>query len=337
MARHTLAEMVELEKILAMGGHRLETRRVCEITVESQRFPIYAASLGSTDPSAPAIAFVGGVHGIEKIGTQVILAFMRSVLARLKWDRVLQHQLEHVRMVFMPLVNPGGMWLHRRGNPRGIDLMRNAPIESAERVAFLVGGQRISPLLPWYRGAANTPMEPENQALAEVMESELLNRRFSLVLDCHSGFGLRDRIWFPYAFSRRPFKHLAEVLALKELLDHSYPSHPYLFEPQCHQYLTHGDLWDYLSEQRAHRADNVFLPLTLELGSWLWVKKNPRQLLSFTGLFNPTVPHRQQRVLRGHMLWLDFLTRAVIAHEHWRPGAEARWNHHRHACATWYA
>jgi hypothetical protein len=38
---------------------------------------------------------------------------------------------------------------------------------------------------------------------------------------------------------------------------------------------------------------NLFLPMTLELGSWLWIKKNPRQLFSRRHLqSHQGTPHR---------------------------------------------
>ncbi|CAH2929990.1 MAG: FIG011155: Zinc carboxypeptidase-related protein [uncultured Paraburkholderia sp.] len=49
--------------------------------------------------------------------------------------------------------------------------------------------------------------------------------------------------------------------------------------------------------------------MTLELGSWLWIKKNPRQLFSRQGFFNPVKAHRTARVLRRHANLLDFLAR----------------------------
>ncbi len=82
-----------------------------------------------------------------------MLSFLQSLLARLRWDRLLHQQLDAVRLLFMPLVNPGGMWQSTRCNPQGVDLMRNAPVDALEKVPFLLGGQRLSPRLPWYRGA----------------------------------------------------------------------------------------------------------------------------------------------------------------------------------------
>lgn len=321
MTESTLPELIELERILQDGAPLLAGRALCEIQAGGYSFPIYALTLGSEDPASPAVGFFGGVHGLERIGTRILLAFLRSLLVRLKWDKDLHYQLDSVRLVFMPLVNPAGMWANTRSNASGVDLMRNAPIEAKEKVPFLLGGQRFSARLPWFRGQANAPMEPEAQALCEVVQKELIAREFSLALDCHSGFGVRDRIWFPYAHSTTPIPHLLEVQALLNLFNQTYPDNNYLFEPQSKQYLTHGDLWDYLYLQAHTHSSRVFLPLTLELGSWLWVKKNPRQILTRSGMFNPVAPHRFQRVMRRHLLWFDFLTRAARSHRYWLPNS----------------
>ncbi|CAN5385286.1 M14 family metallopeptidase [soil metagenome] len=319
-----LPELIELERILRDGAPHIESRTVGEVEMAGNRFPLYVLSMGSKDPQAPAVGFFGGVHGLERIGTRILLAYLRSLLARLKWDRELHHQLQSIRLVFMPLVNPAGMWDGTRSNPHGVDLMRNAPVEAREKVPFLVGGHRYSSRLPWFRGRSDAPMETEAQALCEVVTEELMGRDFSLMLDCHSGFGMKDRIWFPYAGSSEPFPHLPEVHALETLFTQSYPDHEYLFEPQSHQYLTHGDLWDHLYAKATRSERRVFLPLTLEMGSWLWVKKSPRQLLSLGGMFNPCAPHRLRRVLRSHLLWFDFLTRAAGACGNWLPPVGAR-------------
>ena len=155
-------------------------------------------------------------------------------------------------------------------------------------------------------------------------------------LDCHSGFGLADRLWFPYAHTARPMSHLPELAAFGQLLDSSLLHHRYVFEPQSRQYLTHGDLWDHLHLAAVAASDRVFLPLTLEMGSWLWVKKNPRQLFSRHGIFNPLIEHRQQRVLRRHLALLDFVMRAAVSHRHWLPVGDQRCALREAALARWY-
>jgi hypothetical protein len=66
------------------------------------------------------------------------------------------------------------------------------------------------------------------------------------------------------------------------------------------------------------------LPLTLEMGSWNWVRKNPFQLFSSHGLFHPTKPHRVKRVLRSHLILFEFLLQATAAQAHWLPSVDSR-------------
>jgi hypothetical protein len=172
--------------------------------------------------------------------------------------------------------------------------------------------------------------------VCEVVETELLSRAFSVSVDCHSGFGSRDRIWFPYAHRRAPIAHLAEMHALKSIFVQTNSHHRYIIEPQSLQYLAHGDLWDHLYMQSCAQEQGIFLPLTLEMGSWLWVKKNPRQLFTRHGIFNPLIEHRQQRVLRQHQLLLDFLSRAACGHALWLPKPDTRASHHAQALQDWY-
>lgn len=336
VAHSELNELIELENIIRDGGSHLSTQVACEVSAGPQRFSIHVIALGNPSPDVPVVGFFGGFHGLERIGTEVVMAYLRSLVSRLEWDSVLHRQLESVRLVFMPIVNPGGMWRGTRANPNGVDLMRNAPLAATEKVPFLFGGQRISARLPWYRGLEGAPMEPENIAVCAVVEQELLSRKFSIALDCHSGFGINDRIWFPYAHTTQPIGHLPEMHALMATYDQTHPNHRYVFEPQSRQYLAHGDIWDYLYQRASTLPERTFLPLTLEMGSWMWVKKNPRQLFSRQGIFNPLIEHRQHRVLRRHLTWLDFLSRAACGYPRWIPTESSREQHRLAALKRWY-
>lgn len=332
-----LPELVELERLLPDLAEHAHVRVLARVRAGEHTFPIWALTLGATDPAAPTLAFVGGVHGLERIGTQVVLAYLRTLSVRLTWDQVLHDTLARVRLVFMPLVNPGGMWLGQRSNPQHVDLMRNAPHGSGGRGTFLVGGQRLSPRLPWYAGTPEQALEPESAALVQLMEAELFSADTSLAIDCHSGFGVVDRLWFPYARTRKPFPHLAEVVGLKQLLDATLPHHVYRMEPQAQAYTIDGDLWDHLYDrQRALHPERVFVPLTLEMGSWAWVRKNPRQLWSRSGSFNPVLPHRLKRTLRRHLPLFDLLLHAIRSPDAWRAHtAELREQREHEAFSTW--
>ena len=334
LPRTVLPELDEIERIVAQAGPLVQCHVACRVTHRGTTLPLYAITMGNPDPRCPGIAFVGGIHGIELIGARVVIAFLRSLVARLPWDPSLQTLLQQTRILFLPLVNPVGALARTRANGAGVDLMRNAPVECDAAAPLLLAGHRIGGWLPWYRGRSGGAMEPESAAVVESVTRELHGRPLALVLDCHSGFGLRDRVWFPFAHRRSPIESLAELHALHEIFVRAHPHHAYVFEPQSNQYLTHGDLWDHLVLQAP--AGSVFLPLTLEMGSWLWVKKNPRQLFTRQGVFNPLIEHRERRVLRRHLPLLDFLLRAAAGHEHWLPDPACRAIHRERALVLWY-
>jgi hypothetical protein len=291
-----------------------------------ESLPIHAIELGPDDKTLPTIAFIGGVHGLERVGTQVLLSYLRTLKSALSWDDLLRYMLTRMRVIIVPLINPVGMALGLRSNGRGVDLMRNAPSVAEEKSRWyeLHRGQRITPFLPWYQGKEGGEMEVESRVLADYMHAQLIASACALSVDVHSGFLAGDRIWFPYARSKRPFANTPEVMALSHLLGDTHENHVYTVEPQAINYTTHGDLWDYIYDRhRATSPDGVFLPLTLELSSNLWYRKNPRQLVSRTGLFHPIKPHRLARVQRRHKTLFDFLMRGVLSHERWMPSSEA--------------
>jgi hypothetical protein len=297
------------------------------------RFPLLAMSFGNPNPQAPTLALFGGVHGLERIGAQVVLALMRSFSELILWDELLKHSLEKIRLVFFPLINPIGMMEVQRSNPNGVDLMRNSPTEASEST-WLVGGQRYSPLLPWFRGHE---LEPEAKAMIELCRSQIFSAEAAIAVDFHSGFGLQDQVWFPYAKTTEPFPHLAEAYALTESFDRTYPNHFYRIEPQSKNYTTHGDVWDYVYDEYRRQNRGTFLPLTLEMGSWMWVRKNPLQIFSSLGPFNPMKPHRVKRILRRHMTLYDFLLRSTVSHQKWsKLSSEQHNKYSERAYQKWY-
>ncbi|MDX2088107.1 MAG: DUF2817 domain-containing protein [Kofleriaceae bacterium] len=289
---------------------------VVEELARVETMPIHAFRFGAATKTSPALLVVGGVHGLERIGTDVAIAFLSSLLARLTWDQVLHDALARCRVIVVPLVNPIGMLRGQRANGNGVDLMRNAPAHVLGGTP-LIGGHRLSSRLPWYMGREGAPMECEAAALVELVVRELFPAPFSIALDLHSGFGFVDRLWYPYARTRERLPDHTAMLALGRLLDDTLPNHVYRFEQTAQAYTIRGDLWDYLYDQRRAAGPGTLLPLTLEMGSWAWVRKNPLQGLSPLGRFNPIKPHRHRRTLRRHLPLLDFLLSAAASHRAW--------------------
>jgi hypothetical protein len=312
-------ELAFFESLLETLDDQARVKQWATIQYGNEKFPLYSASFGSQAAEAPSLLLVGGVHGQEKIGAQVVLSYLETLADLVQWDELTHHALKKCRISFLPIVNPVGMFLLRRGNGNRVDLMRNSPLESKESVTPLLGGQRISPYIPWYRGKMGDPMETEAQALCQFVREECFSSVASIALDCHSGYGTVDRLWFPYSHSTAPYPDLADAYALKTMLDQAQPNHVYRMEPSAQGYTINGDIWDhlYLQHKTESGGHRTFFPVTLEMGSWIWLKKNPAQLFSSIGMFHPLHLHRHKRILRRHFALFDFLQRAVVSHQTW--------------------
>ena len=219
--------------------------------------------------SKPIFGMFAGVHGIEAIGVKILHEFLRHILEQMSWNESIRELLRSVKIKGIPIVNPSGFRLGTRSNRNGVDLMRNAPIESDVQIPF-VGGQRISNMFPWFRGSG--VWEAENQILLNLLRSGFLHAKFSLCLDIHSGFGTNDFLWTPYAKQKG-------------------------FPPT----------WDKYIVLKNSGGLQIFMPLTLEVGGWVWLKKSPLSAMRIRNYFNPVHPHREKRVLRRHLALLMFL------------------------------
>jgi len=180
-----LPELSELQAIVAAGDAHLQQRTLCEVAVGDTTYPVLAITLGNPSPEVPAVGFFGGVHGLERIGAEVVIAHLASLVMRLRWDSSLHRQLEALRLVFVPVVNPGGMAQATRANPNGVDLMRNAPIDADDSVAFLVGG----PSPGQFSIVRSNDFDVSDAVLLPSGDLLVLERKFSLF----TGVGVRIR------------------------------------------------------------------------------------------------------------------------------------------------
>ncbi len=331
-------EMEQLENIIQSVTEVGDVEILDKVVLERESFPIYKLTFGSKEPSAPVLGLVGGVHGLERIGTQVVLQMLKTFIELMLWDDMVRKALESVRVFFIPIVNPGGIFLKSRSNPKGVDIMRNSPVEALERPTFLLGCHRISSKLPWFRGAEKS-LEIETAALLKGVQVETGFSSQVITIDFHSGFGTKDRLWFPYAKTSDPFPNVAHIMALTELLNRTYPHHIYTIEPQAKNYTTHGDIWDHLYDdyQLKGPSSGVFLPLCLEMGSWNWVRKNPIQIFRAEGVFHPMKAHRLQRTLRRHNTLFEFMLRAIASPRPWSDLSKSQINRFENqATQKWY-
>ena len=316
-----LHELKLIRELTHFKDDLIDHFEIARVNVEANSFPIIGFSIGSKRKDVPVLGLFGGVHGLEKVGTHVVITYLHSLFKQLSWDMQLRKTFEEFRIVSIPCINPGGMSMNKRSNPNGIDLMRNSPTECEEDLPTpILSGHRISPAIPWYRGEEGQEMEVESKALIDFVKEQMFEAPAAISVDFHSGFGMKDRLWFPYAYTRDEFPRIKEVQNLKDILDETHPHHIYHIEPQWASYTISGDLWDhlFLEHQKDEKyKNNIFIPWTLEMGSWIWVKKNPLQLFSAVGLFNPIKAHRYDRTMRRHILLIKFLFKAVRNYPSW--------------------
>ena len=317
-------EQVRLEEFIAENrGELLEQKVLGEVESPRGRFPIYGLRIGKRDnaENKPCLGLFAGMHGLENIGTHLLLYYFESLFERLKWDETLNLLLEKANIVSIPIINPVGMAMRTRSNGRGVDLNRNSPVEAKGQVPFLAGGHRWGPWLPWYQGTKGK-LEKESKILVDFVKDEAFKCPFLFSLDIHSGFGVRDFLWYPYAKSKERFTWDLECGLFRKLLKKAHPNHIYKVESQSHSYTTHGDLWDHIFQkhsrfQKGAEEKRIFIPWTLEMGSWSWIRKNPTNLFTAHGFFNPTKEHRYRRTMRRHQSLLEFFLKSVVFWQKW--------------------
>jgi hypothetical protein len=318
--KNLFLEQSYVEKVikkLSKLGSLFQYEILAEVRVKDKVIPIYGLQIGPQSKHLPVLGLFGGVHGLEKIGTHVIVNYLNSLSNRISWNIALTKNLESLRVVSIPIVNPGGMYLNARSNPQGVDLMRNAPVDAEIGKSFWPSGQTVSPKIPWYRGNPQD-MELENKVLFDFVSRHLFKAPFSMALDIHSGFGLQDRMWYPYGKTIKPFEDEPLARRLARYFKVSHPFHKYKFEKQSDSYMIHGDMWDHMYDSfRALNKDTKFLPWTLEIGSWSWLLSRPHQIFNISRMFHTDDSAKYARVMRKHWGLLDFFKDMTINHETW--------------------
>ncbi|MCC6277077.1 MAG: DUF2817 domain-containing protein [Oligoflexia bacterium] len=114
--------------------------------------------------SLPCWVLIGGVHGDEPEGAQLVLDFVSKMMEAV--DQV------RAQVICIPRLNPDGLENNARTNGGGVDLNRNFPTSdwSPESKA------------PRYNPGDNPNSEPETQAVVNLLKE----RKPFLVVHCHT-------------------------------------------------------------------------------------------------------------------------------------------------------
>ena len=87
-----------------MDRSKFTVQTESSIFLDKQTLPIYSIEVCPFKPGLPTVIFSGGVHGIERIGSQVLLSYMDMLSSRSPWDSLVQHQLDQLNIIFIPIV-----------------------------------------------------------------------------------------------------------------------------------------------------------------------------------------------------------------------------------------
>lgn len=302
-------ELLQLKRLEKRFGEIIILEKLGEVEHKGYKSPINAFFISHRPrPELPTIAFFSCFHGVEWIGSRVLVNFIEHLIREITWDEDIKSVTDRVNICGVPIVNPIGKIEHYRSNGNGIDLMRNAPVE-AERALPLLGGQRLSRHLPWYRGKG---FEKENDIVVKFLDDYVFPSNFKMTIDIHSSFLRGSRIWIPYASGKKmPEKEAKVFWQVRKTLNSIYKYNPYKYEKQEHIYKTHGDFWDYNFDRHNELYKGTYLPLTLEISSWNWSLRNIFRRWSMEALFNPFDTKESNSEYIKHIMVFDFLIRFV--------------------------
>jgi hypothetical protein len=99
MNLYQLPELNELIALVARYQDIFKTYTLATVPFKDRDFPVFGLSMGSESPEAPVLILVGGIHGLERIGSRVILTYLHSLAQRLRWGKSLQSQLREIRII----------------------------------------------------------------------------------------------------------------------------------------------------------------------------------------------------------------------------------------------
>lgn len=108
------------------------------LSINSERYPLFAVTCRSTNPEAPWALITGGVHGYETSGVQGALAFLKTRAA---------DYADRINLLVAPCVSPWGYEVINRWNPQAVDpnrsFVKDSPSEEAAALMSLVASHDV--------------------------------------------------------------------------------------------------------------------------------------------------------------------------------------------------
>ncbi len=125
---HTYTSLTSELKALAEKYPQLVTLSSAGKTVDGREIWIVELSARDVvDENKPQLLYVSSMHGDEVVGKEMMVYFIRDLLASYGTDERATQLLRYGRLFLIPSMNPDGTERHQRFNANGVDLNRNFP------------------------------------------------------------------------------------------------------------------------------------------------------------------------------------------------------------------
>jgi predicted deacylase len=229
----------------------------------------------------PVILLSALMHGVEVIGSLALLDVMRRMAH--EPSPLCERLLGHAKFVVLPVVNPdalaenlsrigAGRRAWQRCNAQGVDLNRNFPRLTRERLYHPFSGSRLR-FSPHYMGP-NPLSEPEARAVHDVAVAT----RPLLSLGFHS---IGNLLLYPWAYTKHTNPRAVEYRALGSALSRSLQRFPYRVAQARQLYSVLGDMDDWLD------AEFGTLAFTVEVSRPRLSLRHPSRLFNPFCWMNP--------------------------------------------------
>lgn len=132
--------VAKLNELQAAGNSEgaLDVAQYGALSLDPERYGLYAVTITSSDPDAPWALITGGVHGYETSGVHGALRFLATAADSYR---------DQVNLLVAPCVSPWGFETINRWNPSCHDPNRsfyaNSPSEEAAALMAMVAGRSV--------------------------------------------------------------------------------------------------------------------------------------------------------------------------------------------------
>ena len=83
-------ELRKLQRFIKNAPSFVRVSELATIHTKKGSLPINSIIIGSEDKSLPTFGLFGGIHGLEKIGSHLVINQLKYLVKQMQWDQSLR-------------------------------------------------------------------------------------------------------------------------------------------------------------------------------------------------------------------------------------------------------